>query len=141
MSQAVAEGMILLLSFPAEEKPSVRNARLRSARARLRQRMAAIDQIRQEIEELLATLPAPSPEAFERMVAGEIPVTPEALLVGALAAVIYHLDEASYEAEQYFRYTPSCLKQGLVDVRLLQHLGTVVKERAEEVLRLFAAGK
>ena len=118
----------VLLVYPAL-KHHRRPAAFRTARTRLREGKIEIDQILQKLAATLDALPAPSPREYERMAAGEIPVTPEALLAGALKAVVYSLEEASEDIEGYFEHTPADLRKGFVDPRLLRHLDVLVKER------------
>ncbi|HKH46187.1 MAG TPA: hypothetical protein VKM72_16115 [Thermoanaerobaculia bacterium] len=82
---------------------------------------------------MLAELPAPSQDDYEKMVSGETPVTSDALLLGVLKAVAYQLDEASYDLEGYCRHSVADLKNGFVDPRLLEHLGALVDERERAI--------
>lgn len=125
MKNAIRE---VLFTYPALDRPR-RHANLRTARLHLRRGKDGIDQILEKLEATLDALPAPSPRDYERMAAGEIPVTPEALLAGALASVLYQLSEASYDIEGYFGHTPTDLRKGFVDSRLLQHLKVLVEGR------------
>lgn len=125
MKNAIRE---VLLTYPALDRPR-RHSSFRTARLCLRQGKYGIDQILEKLEANLAALPAPSPRDYERMAAGEIPLTPEALLAGALAAVLYQLAEASYDIDGYFGHTPTDLRKGFVDPRLLQHLKVLVEGR------------
>lgn len=103
---------------------------VRPHRARLRRQIPEIDQILRELEQAIEALPAPSPAEYERMIAGTASVPPEALLLGALKAVSFHLEEVCGTIEDYFDHRPSCLRRGLVTRELLQQLGHVVRTRA-----------
>lgn len=109
----------VLLTYPALKKSS----------RKLQKHKAAIDHILKKIEAMLAALPAPTLEEYKKMVTGQIPVTTEALLLGALNAVAYQLEEASYDLDGYFDHSDADLKKGSVDPRLLAHLGALVAER------------
>lgn len=109
----------LLLAYPALKKGS----------RKLQKQKAAIDHILKKIEGMLAALPAPTLEEYKKMVTGKIPVTPEALLLGALYAVTYQLEEASYDLEGYLNHSAADLRKGYVEPRLLAHLGVLVMQR------------
>ncbi len=109
----------LLLAYPALKKRS----------RKLQKQKAAIDHILKKIENMLTALPAPTLEEYKKMITGQIPVTPEALLLGALNAVAFQLEEASYDLEGYFKHSAADLRKGYVDPRLLAHLGVLVVER------------
>ena len=109
----------LLLAYPALKKRS----------RKLKKQKAAIDHILKKIENMLAALPAPTLEEYKKMITGQIPVTPEALLLGALNAVAFQLEEASYDLEGYFNHSAADLRKGYVDPRLLAHLGVLVVKR------------
>ena len=118
----------VLLAYPALKKP--RNPpSLRRARKKLRKYKVQIDQVLEKVENMLATLQVPTPGEYKKMISGEAPFTPEALLLGTLDVLVYHLEETSYDLDGYFSYSAADLKSGHIDRRLLARLGLLIASK------------
>ena len=118
----------VLLTYPALKK-SRNPPSLRRARKELSQYKAQIDQVLEKVENMLAALPVPTPGEYKKMVSGEAPFTPEALLLGTLNVLVYHLEEISYDLAGYFSHSPADLKNRHIDRHLLARLGLLIASK------------
>lgn len=88
---------------------SDREILLRNMNRRLRRRLKRIATLYDELQELEELIEVPTPKEFDEMVRGLRPLTPEALMIGAIALASYHLSEARVVLDRYSPYTPTAL--------------------------------
>ena len=118
----------VLLAYPALKK-SRNPPSLRGARKKLRKYKGQIDQILEKVENMLAALSVPTPGEYKQMISGEAPFTPEALLLGTLNVLVYHLEETSYDLDGYFSHSAADLKSRHIDRHLLARLGLLIAQK------------
>lgn len=104
------------------------------ARRRIRRRIEEVRAVAQEVDELLAALPEPSPEDLQAMLNGTLPWTPEAHMLALLREIHSRLLAACELMDQHGRHSPSSLLhrwhvRAEVDPNLLSALRAVAGAR------------
>ena len=101
---------------------------------RINQVIAEIDAQARKLSALCEELPAPEPAELEEMLAERRPFSYEALLVGLLGSMSFHLTEATVSlwGEGYSRYRPSTFNGEINDLQIRRVLKNRVEQRARD---------
>jgi hypothetical protein len=98
---------------------------------RINRLMREIGSLERQLEALGDELPVPDPAEMEEMLAGRKPFSYEALLLGLLGSIHFHLAEATVSlwGEGYSKYTPSTFSGEIIDPHVVQGLKNVIQRR------------
>lgn len=102
------------------------------AKRRLRKTMRTLDALNGELRELEGHLSAPTPREYQQIAFGKRPSL-EALLLGVLKVVEFHLAEASLVIEDHTPHSEAkfaTARHVYIDDRVLKQLGREVEWRA-----------